>query len=126
MRRRRIREIVAAAVSECDGEPPAPGLVTISARRTGVWSERVAIDVLWCELSSSSKREAFRLALGAHGWSRSWPEKLTAAEGFMLREGVPGALDVLYGLHAELGICPDVWQQHQAAMAHLRERVDLP
>lgn len=85
---------MAAAQTAYDGEPTSPDEVTVSARRTEDASRRVAIDVLWCEVSSASKRDAFQLALGVHGWGRLWPEKLTAAESFMVREGVRGALAV--------------------------------
>jgi hypothetical protein len=125
VKRRRIREIVAAAASAA-GEPTSPSEITVTVRRPEDPAPGVGINVLWGVAAGTSKREALEVALAAHGWEREWPA-LTDAERFMLREGVPGALDVLHGLNgAELGMHPDLWFQHLAVMEHLREPVALP
>lgn len=114
MKRRRIREIVAAAIESYTGEPTAASEVTVSVERDEHPSRRVAVEVIWGRALGPSKRGALQTALAAHGWSRSWPG-LTGDERWLLGHGKP------FCAVARSQGRGDLW-----LLEHLRERVNLP
>lgn len=111
MRRRRIREIVAASLVDWAGEPVTAAEITITARGPLPRSRAVEIGVIWAAFARASKREAMQAALYAHGWSRAWPV-LTPVERVRNRAD--------YGLDALWSDSPSV------RLEHLREPVALP
>lgn len=113
MKRRRIREIVAASLEDYTSEPTRPDQITVTVQREAEAERRVEVGVLWGFIVAATKREALRLSLAAHGWEREWPRKI--------------ALEVLQGfVGAERGVHPALWLRHVVVMAHLREPVALP
>lgn len=120
MRRRRIRELVAAALADYCGEPTRPDEITVTVRRDAETERRVEVDVLWGLIQAASKREALRLALAAHGWKQKWPA-LDDVERSLVRDG--GSLDLL-ALPPWEGRDRPGWPE--LLLRHLREPVALP
>lgn len=117
MKRRRIREIVAAAQTDYTGEPTSPSEITVTVRRPEDPAPGVGINVLWGVAAGTSKREAFVVALAAHGWEREWPALLPEQDRSRITRGE--SLDLLASpLRPEWSPVDLLW--------YLRERVTLP
>ena len=114
VKRRRIREIVAAAQTDYLGEPTRPDEITVTVRRDAETERRVEVGLPWGVFVAATKREALWLSLAAHGWGREWPG-LTGDERWLLRRGKPFCAIARSQGRGDLWL----WE-------HLREPVALP
>lgn len=124
MKRRRIREIVAAAASATWTVLPYEVVVFSDGRWTpktgGVY---IATPVQF--FRGPSKRATLEAALASFGLDREWPT-LTEQERYGLQKRQVDPMNALWGLPADGYMSPDVLRDHIAMMEHLRERVKLP
>ena len=116
MKRRRIREIVAAAQADYLGEPTSPDEITLTVRPEADAERRIGIGVLWATITAPTKRDAMQRALAAHGWDRAWPVLDYWARCFLFDKQSLDTLALHYGRR----------YSREARMAHLREPVALP
>jgi hypothetical protein len=88
VKRRRIREIVAAALTDYTGEPTRPDEITVSVRCAEDAPKRVEVGVLWGLIQAATKREALRLSLAVHGWDR-WKVAPSLGDALTSRANCP-------------------------------------
>ena len=124
MKRRRIREIVAAAAFATWTVWPYEVVVFSDGRWTPI-TGGVHIETPVRCLRGPSKRATLEAALASFGLDREWPT-LTEQERYALRKRQVDPMNALWGLTSDGYMSPDVLRDHFAMMEHLREPVPLP